>query len=295
VIDKVPATSASPGSPVFYDDALYCYGAAQGGKGCDPRFNVPDEMLNVGIGTTLTSLSTLASESKPPVTSVNLSSHTYTIDFVATGNGWLSAVNPQCQPPNICTGSFTIKIYQQGTSPDELGRFAFNLDAPTDSHNPLEGEASYLLRKSLNDYRLSGSGRLDGSPSSYVASGTITYVDQRKIGADINLTLAVSGTATVANGTIVNGIERTQVQLMVRVASSDSSSFAVGATGTIALDQSHPAGTNKDQVFVILCGQDDTFTNDLWIFEADQHAVKVVLTGPAFRCIPATPNTVAAC
>jgi hypothetical protein len=82
---------------------------------------------------------------------------------------------------------------------------------------------------------------------------------------------------------------------MVRVASSDSSSCAVGATGTIALDQSHPAGTNKDQVFVTLCGQDDIFTNDLWIFEADQHAVKVVLTGPAFRCIPATPNTVAAC
>jgi hypothetical protein len=179
------------------------------------------------------------------------------------------------------------------------GQFAFRLDAPVDCHC-LDTEPEYVLRKSLNEYRIAGSGSFVPDKqrgSGYQASGTITYVRDRKIGADIDLTLRVYGFATLNRG-FQNGISREQLFLQVRVTQSNSSSCSVGATGEIVLEQfgsgtQYGPGTAflhaKDKVFLNLCGTSESFSNGEWTFPEDDHAVRVVITG-ASACPASEPQ-----
>jgi len=192
------------------------------------------------------------------------------------------------------------------TPPVLSGRFAFGVDAPVDFHSSIAPvESQYLLRKSLNRYRITGSGQLavsggeivansSGTGSitdgAYRASGTVAFIDQRKIGGDIEVTLLVVGADSIstAPSTALHnaGVVETHVHLQVRVVMSNSASCPVGRTGSIFLTQDHYRGGGNSSVVVVLCDLSDSFTNDLWNFPADKNSVRVVLAGGAFGSQP---------
>jgi hypothetical protein len=180
--------------------------------------------------------------------------------------------------------------------PTLAGRFAFGVDAPVDFHSSINPvEAQYLLRKSLNRYRITGSGQIVVSggeivPSSsgtgsitegaYQASGTISLIDQRKLGRDLDLILQVVGADSIstAPSTALHnpGVLETHVHLHVRVVRSNTASCPVGRTGSIFLTQNHYRAGGHSSVAVFLCGLSDSFTNDLYAFSADDNAVRAV-------------------
>jgi hypothetical protein len=166
-------------------------------------------------------------------------------------------------------------------------------------------EAQYRLRKNLNRYRITGSGQMFVSGGEIVANssgtGRITDVPTTHRGRspsstsarsarDLEFALQVVGADSIstAPSTALHnaGVLETKVHLHVRIVKSNSTSCPVGRTGSIFLNRNHYRGGGHSSVSVFLCGQSDSFTNDLYAFSADDNAVRVVLVGSAFGSHP---------
>lgn len=220
-------------------------------------------------------------------------------------SAWAVVVLPVAGGSSVA-GARTARGFVGLTPPALSGRFAFGVDAPVDFHSSINPvEAQYLLRKSLNRYRITGSGQIvvsggeivanSGGTGSitdgaYRASGTVTFIDQRKLGHDVDLTLQVVGADSISTSTSTAqhnpGVLETHLHLHVRVLRSNSTSCPVGRTGSIFLNQNHYRSGGHSSVSVLLCDLSDTFTNDLYTFSADDNAVRVVLAGSAFGIGP---------